>query len=126
MQLVICQARENGYYYITGNRMANLREIFAHNLKKHRKNIGLSQEKLAEKVNVSIHHIAMIEIARSYPAMDLVERLAGVLNVEIHELFIDPLSPPEQMERLYHAVVKNIEKVVSDAVEKALVGKGRN
>ena len=102
--------------------MASLREIFAHNLKNHRKNCGLSQEKLAERVNVSIHHIAMIEIARSYPAMDLVERIANVLNIEIYELFVDPLSPPEQMERLYQLVAKNIDKVVGDAVGKALAG----
>jgi len=103
--------------------MSSLREIFAHNLKKYRKDCGLSQEKLAERVNVSIHHIAMIEIARSYPAMDLVERIANVLNIEIYELFIDHLSPPEQVERLYQAVAKNIEKVVGDAVEKVLAGK---
>ena len=103
--------------------MASLREIFAYNLKKHRKNCCLSQEKLAEKVNVSIHHIAMMEIARSYPAMELVERIANVLNIEIYELFIDPLSPPEEMERFYQLMAKNIEKVVSDAVEKALASK---
>jgi len=74
-------------------------------------------------VNVSTHHIAMIEIARNYPAMDLVERIANVLNIEIYELFIDSLSRPEQMERLYQLMAKNIEKVVGDAVEKALAGK---
>jgi len=106
--------------------MANLREIFACNLKKHRKNSGLSQEKLAERVNVSTHHIAMIEIARSYPAMELVERIANVLDIEIHELFIDPFSSPEEMERLYQAVAKNIEQVVNDAIEKALAGRLEN
>ena len=106
--------------------MANLREIFAQNLKKHRRNSGLSQEKLAERVNVSTHHIAMMEIARSYPAMDLVERLADVLDIEFYELFVDPLFIPKEMERLYQLMAKNIEKVVSDAVEKALSGKDRH
>jgi len=105
--------------------MASLREIFAHNLKKHRKNSGLSQEKLAEKVNVSTHHIAMMEIERNYPAMELVERIAIALNIEIYELFIDHPSRPEQMERLYQLMAKNIEQVVSEAVEKALSGKCR-
>jgi len=103
--------------------MTSLREIFAHNLKKYRRSCGFSQGKLAEMVNVSTHHIAMIEIARNYPAMDLVERIANVLNIEIYELFIDSLSRPEQMERLYQLMAKNIEKVVGDAVEKALAGK---
>ena len=103
--------------------MTNLREIFAHNLKKHRQNCGLSQAQLAEKVHVSTHHIAMMEIARNYPALELVERIANVLGVEIHELFINPLSAAEEMERLYQTVAKNIEKVVDEAVQKALGGR---
>jgi len=100
--------------------VTNIREIFAHNLKKNRRNCGLSQEKLAESVDVSTHHIAMIEIARSYPALELVERIANVLNIEIYELFINPMSPPEEMERLYKTVAKNIEHVVGEAIEKVL------
>ena len=103
--------------------MASLREIFAHNLKKKRRNSGLSQAKLAEKVNVSTHHIATIETARNYPTLDLVERMANALNIEIYELFIDPLSPPEEMERLYQTVAKNIEQVVGEAIEKILIDK---
>jgi transcriptional regulator with XRE-family HTH domain len=103
--------------------MTNIQEIFAHNLKEKRRNCGFSQAKLAEMVNVSTHHIAMMEIARNYPTLDLVERLAKALNIEIYELFINPLSPPEEMERLYQTVAKNIEQVVGAAIEKALAGK---
>jgi transcriptional regulator with XRE-family HTH domain len=103
--------------------MISLREIFAYNLKKKRQNCGLSQAKLAEMVNVSTHHIATIETTRNYPTLDLVERMAHALDIEIYELFIDPLSPHEEMERLYQTVAKNIEQVVSEAVEKALADK---
>ena len=106
--------------------MTNLREIFAHNLKKKRRICGFSQAKLAEMVNVSTHHIATIETSRNYPTLDLVERMANALNIEIYELFIDPLSPPEEMERLYQTVAKNIEQVVAEAVEKALTAKCKN
>jgi transcriptional regulator with XRE-family HTH domain len=100
--------------------MTNLREILAHNLKKKRQNCGFSQAKLAEMVNVSTHHIATIETARNYPTLDLVERMANVLDIEIYELFINPLSPPEEMERLYQVVAQNIEQVVAEAVGKAI------
>ena len=103
--------------------MTNLREILAHNLKKKRQNCGFSQAKLAEMVNVSTHHIATIETARNYPTLDLVERMANVLDIEIYELFINPLSPHEEMERLYQSVAKNIEQVVADAIEKTLPAK---
>ena len=106
--------------------MKNLREIFAHNLKEKRRNCGFSQAKLAEMVNVSVHHIATIETARNYPTLDLVERMANALNIEIYELFINPLSPPEEMERLYQTVAKNIEQLVSQAIENALVDHKKN
>jgi hypothetical protein len=42
--------------------------------------------------------------------------MANALNIEIYELFIDPLSPTVEMERLYQTVAKNIEQVVSEAL----------
>jgi transcriptional regulator with XRE-family HTH domain len=120
---IICQSKNRPYYDKEGNQMTSLREILAHNLRKKRRNYGISQAKLAEMVNVSTHHIATIETARNYPTLDLVERMANALNIEIYELFIDPLSPPVEMERLYQTVAKNIEHVVGKAVEKALSAK---
>jgi hypothetical protein len=52
-----------------------------------------------------------------------VERIADVLDIEIYELFVDPFSPHEELERLYQTVANNIERVVDDAVEKVLAGK---
>jgi len=120
MFIIICQADERTYYYVESNQMTNLRDILAYNLKTKRQNCGFSQAKLAEMVNVSTHHIATIETARNYPTLDLVERMAAALNIEIYELFINPLSPPEELERLYQSVAKNIEKIVAEAVEKAV------
>ena len=63
----------------------------------------------------------MMEIARNYPGMELVERIAGALDIEIHELFIDPFSTPQkEMGRLHQMVAKNIEWVVGEAIEKAM------
>jgi transcriptional regulator with XRE-family HTH domain len=103
--------------------MTCLKEIFANNLKINRRKCGFTQAQLAEKVDVSTHHIAMLEIARNYPALELVERIAGVLDIEIYELFINPLSPPEEMKRLYQTVSNDIERVVGEAVEKVLSSK---
>ena len=107
--------------------MTNLREIFAANLKAKRQNYGITQAQLAEKVGVSTHHIAMIEIARHYPTLDLVERIANSLDIEIYELFTVKPTPETAIEQLYRTVAKNIDQVVGDAVEKALTaryGKG--
>jgi DNA-binding XRE family transcriptional regulator len=103
--------------------MARLRETIAYNLKEQRRKCGLTQAALAEKVNVSTHHIGMLEIARNYPTLELVERIACALDIEVYELFIDPLSPREELERLYQTVAQDIERVVGEAVQKALSAK---
>lgn len=98
--------------------MTNLREILAYNLKKKRQNCGFSQAQLAEMVKVSTHHIATIETARNYPTLDLVERMAKALNIEIYELFINPLSALEEMEQLYKTVAANIDLLISGSMER--------
>ena len=105
--------------------MTNLREIFAHNLKTKRQECGFTQAKLAEKVGVSTHHIAMIEIGRHYPTLELVERMANTLDIEIYELFIVKPSPENAMERLHDTLVGNIEQVVAEAVEKAITAQSK-
>jgi transcriptional regulator with XRE-family HTH domain len=100
--------------------MTNLRDIFAHNLKAKRRKCGFTQAKLAEIVGVSTHHIAMMEIARHYPTMELVERIANTLDIEIYELFVVKPTPENAMERLHDSLVCNIEKVIADAIDKNL------
>ena len=101
--------------------MAKLREILAHNLKKNRKKCGFSQAKLAEKVDVSTHHIAMIEICRDYPNLELVERIANAMEIEIYELFIDPQSTTVEMGQYYLSTIKKIERLTNEAIEKTQI-----
>jgi transcriptional regulator with XRE-family HTH domain len=99
--------------------MTRLREIFAKNLKENRKKCGFSQEKLAEKAEVSTHYIAMIELTRNFPTSDIIERLAAVLDIEIYELFVISHSPKEELEKLRRSLVTDLRQTVEDAVETA-------
>lgn len=65
----------------------NLKESFAENLKRIRKQRGLTQEELAELVNVAPRHISFIETAKSFPSSDLLERLSHVLNTNYADFF---------------------------------------
>jgi transcriptional regulator with XRE-family HTH domain len=111
--------------------MAYIREIFAQNLKINRRKCGISQEKLAEKAAVSTHYIAILEIARSFPASDVLERIAGALGVEIYELFLDPLSSNKEFMRLRQEIKNDmkqlcdeVKQTVDEAIQKALSEKG--
>jgi transcriptional regulator with XRE-family HTH domain len=105
--------------------MTKLRDIFVRNLKETRKKCGLSQEKLAEKADVSAHHIAMIELSRNFPAIDLVERLAAALGVNVYELFMDPDSPGGMIEAKRQLLMDDIRQMVDDAVENAFARRDR-
>ena len=94
--------------------MANLRDTFAKNLKKFRKNCRLSQEKLAEKVDVSTHHIAMIELARNFPTPGLIERIADTLGIEIYELFVEESSPVKELEQLRQDIRNDMKQLLSE------------
>jgi HTH-type transcriptional regulator/antitoxin HipB len=59
---------------------------FPTNLRKIRKERGLSQTALAEKIGVSQASISYYEQNIEYPTVDKIYDLARVLNVEIEEL----------------------------------------
>ena len=98
----------------------NIRDILAYNLKENRKKCGFSQAKLAEKANITTQYIAMIEVTRKSPTPEMLDRLAKALNIETYQLFIVKPSPEDAMERLHDTLVNNIERVVGEAVEKAI------
>jgi DNA-binding XRE family transcriptional regulator len=123
MLSIVCQAGERIYCYFTGNKMALQQSIFVQNLRKHRRKCGLTQAQLAEKVNVSTHHIGMIELSRNNPTLELVERIADALNIKTYELFIDPLSPNVELERLRQEIRNDMRQLLNEALENALSGK---
>jgi transcriptional regulator with XRE-family HTH domain len=118
---IIINSEGGQYHYLIDKwkMMANIRDIFVKNLKANRKKCGLSQEKLAEKAEVSTHHIAMIELSRNFPAIDLIERLAGALGIEVHRLFVDPDSFEGKPDCDQQALMTGIRQTVDEAVENA-------
>jgi len=98
----------------------NIRDILAKNIKENRRKNGLSQDKLAEKAGISTPFVAMIEVSRKFPTPDVLDRIANALNIKTWQLFT--VQPPlgEEMERLHMDIVKNIDQVVANAVQKAI------
>ena len=120
MYSIVCQEKNRIYYYFEGNKMLHHQSIFVQNLRKHRRKCGLTQAQLAEKVNVSTHHIGMIELSRNNPTLELVERIAKALNIKAYELFIDPLSPNEELERLRMEIKDDMKQLLDETLERAL------
>ena len=71
---------QNDYYYYN---------IVRINIKKHRKMANLTQQQLADKIDVSMHYISQIESANpnKYSTLVVIGRIADALNIDIKELF---------------------------------------
>jgi transcriptional regulator with XRE-family HTH domain len=112
--------------------MTDIRLILAENMKKYRKILGISQEKLAEKMNTAPNYIAMIEVGRKFPSAGMLERIALALNVDTPELFTTNTvtfmtNSNKTVERLYQEVLvdfkkfennyKNFEKSITEKIK---------
>ena len=100
-----------------------IREVLAANLKGNRRKLGITQEELAEKADVSTHYIAMIEICKKYPKPDMLEQIAKALGVEPYKLFSVETDPNEPLERLHQKIIIDIKQIVNEAVEKVIENK---
>lgn len=69
----------------------NIRKIFGENVKYHRKRMGLSQEQLAERLEISTNHLSVIETGTKFVTYKLLERLVAELQVLPATLFYSPL-----------------------------------
>jgi XRE family transcriptional regulator, regulator of sulfur utilization len=93
--------------------MTDLRKVLAFNMKMNRKNLGLSQAKLAELVNVSDNHIALIETGRRFPSITMLESLATAMKIDILELFSIKSIELSTKKGLKDAILADIDHILN-------------
>jgi len=64
-----------------------LRECFVFNIKAHRAAAKLSQEQVAQKANLSVSYVSMLERGTRAGTFETAEALAGAFQVDPRELF---------------------------------------
>jgi transcriptional regulator with XRE-family HTH domain len=72
---------------LSGREMTDLRKVLASNMKLYRKKLGFSQAQLAEKANVADNYIALIETGKRFPSVNMLERIAKVLQRDTIDFF---------------------------------------
>ena len=93
--------------------MTDLRKVLAFNMKHHRKRLGLSQAKLAELVNVSDNHIALIETGKRFPSLNMLVSLAQALEIDVLELFsVEPIKLSAN-KNIKTAIMADIEQILT-------------
>ncbi|MBQ9621765.1 MAG: helix-turn-helix transcriptional regulator [Treponema sp.] len=61
--------------------------LFGRNVKKYRKQAGLTQEQLSERLGVSQKHLSIIETGTQFASASLIGRISSELNVSPGDLF---------------------------------------
>jgi transcriptional regulator with XRE-family HTH domain len=95
--------------------MKTARELLAANIKVRRGELGFTQEKLAELVDVSYQMIHDIEGCRTWVSDKTLQRLSAALEVDIYELLCPPTDQksefsPQLVERLHKTMKSDIDR----------------
>ncbi len=65
----------------------SIAELFGKNVKKYRKEAGLTQEHLSERLGISQKHLSIIETGTQFASASLIGRISKELNVSPGNLF---------------------------------------
>jgi len=95
----------------------DIKKSFGFNLKHYRKKQHFSQEKLSEKVGISVMHLSKIERGLTFVSADLLERLSENLEISAAHLFCS------YNEKIYDDdVLKNFDRIMERHLFKAIEG----
>lgn len=76
------------------------------NLRSYRRLAKLTQEDLAEKADISVHHLGFIERGKAKPTLATLERIASALGLHTEDLFrfskVGKPDPQELLQELLH------------------------
>ena len=97
--------------------MTSLRHILALNIKERRRILGISQIKLAEKVNTAPTYIAMIELEKRSPSFEMIERIAIALNIDPPDLFSKKIYSVELIKNFHESVLSDFKEVLNKQVD---------
>jgi len=99
----------------------NLDRLVIDNIKRIRKEKGISQEKLAEACNTATSYIGLMEIYRNVPKLSTIERIAEALGVDPLELFQRSEEYPEEEKAKLLKKKTKIMAVIDKEIEKFLI-----
>jgi len=99
---------------------SNIKEILAANIRKYRRKKGLTQEKTAEMADISLRYLAMLELGKSFPSGEMLEKLANVLDIDTIQLFDVSSNPEGSLQQLEQSIMSNIKQAVKEAVKETL------
>lgn len=72
---------------------SNILKVFGRNIRQIRSSKGLSQEKLAERINKSSHFVSLIERGETGVSFSTIIDICTALDVDANSIFADIIQP---------------------------------
>lgn len=80
--------------------------MLSENLKNIMKEKGITSKELAERVGVSQVHISYILNNKRDPSIDLLEKIATILNVSVSDFYLDEIIEDNQENKISSDIVR--------------------
>ena len=96
--------------------MKGIKAVFGENVKYYRKKLQLSQEQLADKLEISPKHLSTIETGATFVSAELLEKITQQLLVSASALFYsvdETLTDDSVLGRIDQMIDKECEKTSS-------------
>jgi transcriptional regulator with XRE-family HTH domain len=107
--------------------MTDLRRVLASNMRRQRKNLGLSQGGLAERAETATNYIGMIETGKKFPSIDMLEKIAEALQIDTLELFsAQPIPMDEALKDLKKDILAEVEELISSRLRNFSENRGNS
>ena len=97
-----------------------LERLVIDNIKKARKDKGISQEKLAEACNTATSYIGLMEIYKNVPKLSTIEKIAKALDIDPLELFRDRNKISLEQKTILQKRKKTILQIIEKELDKIL------
>lgn len=65
-------------------------------IKKNRRNLGMTQEQLAERINISVPHMSRIETGTGSPSLQTLVDICNTLDITVDDLMQDSLTAAQK------------------------------
>lgn len=94
----------------------NLKKKFGKKIKYYRELNGLTQEQLAELIDINCRSLSFIERGVNFVKADTIEKICAALNVSPKQLFDFEYStkPVEDIKQELHEILDNNEEKIND------------
>lgn len=89
----------------------DLRKPLGNKIKYFRKQKGLTQEQLAEKIGIETNTLSNIETGKSFMSFKVFQKLPEILEVQPYEFFVYDENITPEYKKILAGKIKNIKNV---------------